>query len=234
MLAKECAEKKSARKDPAFQAKENVNQRIGKQKARKNSGVLAKECADKKSAREDPAFKAKEKENQRTAKQNARKEPAVLAKECAAKQSAREDPAFKAKEIEYQLTSKQNARKDPFVQECERIKKQQSRQQKCKLKEVSGFDESNKKCKRFKDSSNDIKSYTLSDNKSFKSIEERIKQFHANIAVGPLFVCTCCHQTWFSKSVSLLKNTTSQHIVEDFTAQVLHLLIMKSGFVTLA
>ena len=43
--------------------------------------------------------------------------------------------------------------------------------------------------------------------KDFKTIEESIKQFHANIAVGPLYVLTCCHQTWFRKSVSLLKNT---------------------------
>ena len=34
-----------------------------------------------------------------------------------------------------------------------------------------------------------------------------IKQFHANIAIGPLYVCTCLHQTWFRKSDSILKNT---------------------------
>ena len=44
--------------------------------------------------------------------------------------------------------------------------------------------------------------------KDFKTIEESIKQFHANIAIGP--VCTCCHQTWFRKSVFMLKNTHIQ------------------------
>ena len=40
----------------------------------------------------------------------------------------------------------------------------------------------------------------------FKDIKECIKQFHSSIAVGLLFVCTCCHQTWFRKSVCMLKN----------------------------
>ena len=40
----------------------------------------------------------------------------------------------------------------------------------------------------------------------FKDIKECIKQFHSSIAVGPLFVCTCCHQTWFRKGVCMLKN----------------------------
>ena len=43
--------------------------------------------------------------------------------------------------------------------------------------------------------------------KRFKAIDECIKEFHSGISVGPLYVCTCCHQTWFRKSVSMLKNT---------------------------
>ena len=45
-----------------------------------------------------------------------------------------------------------------------------------------------------------------SDQICFKDIKECIKQFHSSIAVGPLFVCTCCHQTWFRKGVCMLKN----------------------------
>ncbi|XP_070561973.1 uncharacterized protein [Ptychodera flava] len=33
-------------------------------------------------------------------------------------------------------------------------------------------------------------------------IEECIQIFHKKIAVGPIYVCTCCHQTWFEHSVS--------------------------------
>ena len=39
------------------------------------------------------------------------------------------------------------------------------------------------------------------------SIEESIKRFHSDIAIRPLYVCSCCHQTWFRKSVSMLKST---------------------------
>ena len=51
----------------------------------------------------------------------------------------------------------------------------------------------------------DDQSYEKKDN-VFKDIKECIKQFHSSIAVGPSFVCTCCHQTWFRKSVCMLKN----------------------------
>ena len=60
VLAKECAEKKSARQIPAFKASEKEHQRASKQKARKNPGVLAKERAAKESARQNPAFQANE------------------------------------------------------------------------------------------------------------------------------------------------------------------------------
>ena len=33
-------------------------------------------------------------------------------------------------------------------------------------------------------------------------IKSCIELFHKNISVGPLFVCSCCHQTWFRHSVS--------------------------------
>ena len=66
----------------------------------------------------------------------------------------------------------------------------------------------------------------------YKDIKECIEQFHSSIAVGPLYVCTCCHQTWFRKGVCMLKNinlpTSSR-----YTVQNLYQSMMKSGFVTL-
>ena len=43
--------------------------------------------------------------------------------------------------------------------------------------------------------------------KNFEIIEESIKRFHSDISFGPIYVCSCCHQTWFRKSVLMLKNT---------------------------
>ena len=51
----------------------------------------------------------------------------------------------------------------------------------------------------------DHKVEKISDHR-YKDIKECIEQFHSSIAVGPLYVCTCCHQTWFRKGVCMLKN----------------------------
>ena len=72
---------------------------------------------------------------------------------------------------------------------------------------MSALDVANKKYKSVKeDNLHDHQSYRISDQKGFKSIKECITQYHSNIAVGLVFVCTCCLQTWFRKSVSKLKN----------------------------
>ena len=93
------------------------------------------------------------------------------------------------------------ARENPYVLECEKIRKQHIRQEKRKINEIS---EVNVPRKRFK---HDTDTLPNSQQKDFKTIQESIKQFHSNIAIGPLYVCSCCHQTWFRKSVSMLKNT---------------------------
>ena len=97
-------------------------------------------------------------------------------------------------------------RKDPFVQECERVKQQQHRKLKRKLEDAFELSHCNKQCKIDEENPYDNKSHNLPKQKHFNSIKQCIKQFHPSIAVGPLFVCTCCHQTWFRKSVAMLKN----------------------------
>ena len=173
-----------ARQDPIFKASELVHQRFSKQSARKRPGALAKERMEKRLARQDPNFKARER---------------------AEKKLARQDPNFKAKELVYQHESKQKIRKDPFVQECERVKQQQNRKLKRKLEDAFELSHCNKQCKIDEKNLYDNKSHNLPKQKHF-NIKECIKQFHSSIALGPLFVCTCCHQTWFRKSVSMLKN----------------------------
>ena len=210
---KERESKQFARRNSVFRAKENVYQKKLKQSARKDPAFKTKERESKQSARKDPAFKTKERES----KQFAREDPAFKTKERESKQFAREDPVFKTKEREskqlareneaysaqekvYQNASKKKARENPFVLECERIKKQQKRQEKRKFNDDSGINVPRKKCKH------DTDTLPKSHQKDL-SIEECIKRFHSDIAIGPLYVCSCCHQTWFRKSVSMLKNT---------------------------
>ena len=212
--------KQSERSNPVFRLKETVYQRESKQSARKNPAFKTKERKSKQSERRNSVFRLKETVYQRESKQSARKNPAFKTKERKSKQSVRGHPAFKAKEIVYQRKSKQLAREnqafiekekvyqnaskkreDPYVLECERIRKQQIRQEKRTFNDKS---EVNVPRKRFK---HDTDTLPKSQQKDFKTIQESIKQFHSNIAIGPLYVCTCCHQTWFRKSVSMLKNT---------------------------
>ena len=215
---KERSSRQSARKDPVFKTKE----RLSKQSSRMNPVFKAKETVyqkeSKKSARKDPVFKTKE----RSSKQSARKDPVFKTKERESKQFFREDPVFKAKEIVYQKKSKQRARENqtfkeqekesqnqskkrarenPYVLECERIKKQQIRQEKRKINADLEINVPRKKIKR------DIDLLPKKIQKNFETIEESIKRFHSDISFGPIYVCSCCHQTWFRKSVSVLKNT---------------------------
>ena len=152
-------------------------------------GILEKERLSKQGIRQDTSFKIKEMQYQRASKQKARK-----------------DPSFTIKETEYQRASKQNARKKPIVLEQERIKKQQMRQLKRQTNEMFKPDVPNKQHRPSEVYSQDYESSKNSDRRGFKDINECIKVFHSSITVGPIFVCTCCHKTWFRKSVTMIKN----------------------------
>ena len=206
---KERESKQFARKDPVFKTKETVYQKESKQSARSHPVFKAKETVyqkeSKQSARRNPIFKTKETVYQKVSKQSSRENPVFKAKETVyqkeSKERARENQDFKAREKVCQNTSKKKARANPYVLECERIKKQQIRQEKRKFNDDLGINISRKKIRH----ATDI--LPKSHQKDFKTIEESIKQFHADISIGPLYVCSCCHQTWFRKSVSMLKNT---------------------------
>ena len=219
---KERASKQTARRNPVFRAKETVYQKESKQSARKDPVFKTKERASKQTARRNPVFRAKETVYQKESKQSARKDPVFKTKERISKQFFREDPVFKAKEIVYQKKSKQRARENqtfkeqekecqnqskkrarenPYVLECERIKKQQIRQEKRKINDDLEITVPRKKNKH------DIDLLPKKFQKNFETIEESIKRFHSDISFGPIYVCSCCHQTWFRKSVSMLKNT---------------------------
>ena len=192
--------KQSARQNPVFRAKESMYQKESKQSARKDPVFKTKERESKQSARQNPVFRAKESMYQKESKQSARKDPVFKTKERESKQFARRNPGFRAKETVYQKESKRKARENPYFLECERIKKQQIRQEKRKFNDDSGVDVPRKRSKP------DTDPLPKSHQKDL-TIEESIKRFHSDIAIGPLYVCSCCHQTWFRKSVSMLKNT---------------------------
>ena len=204
--------KENARQDRDYKAKELVAQRKSKQDARQDRDYKAKELVAqrkaKQDARQDRDYKARELVAQRKSKQNARQDKDYKAKELVAQRKhmhkARQDGDYKAKELVAQRKSKQNARKKPFVLECERVKKQENRRMKRKLDKENECINLETTCKKHKKKLDDHEKTSYQSH--FKDIKECIKQFHSSIAVGPLFVCTCCHQTWFRKGVCMLKN----------------------------
>ena len=191
--AREREAKQSVRKDPVYKTKE----REAKQSVTKDPVYKTKEREAMRSVRKNPVYKARERE----AKQYVRKDPVHKTKEKEAMRSARENQAFKAREKVYQNASKRKARENPYILECERIKKQQIRQEKRKFNDNVEITVPRKSCKH------DTDTLPKTCQKDFVTIEESIKQFHSDISIGLLYVCTCCHQTWFRKSVSMLKNT---------------------------
>ena len=168
------------RLDRDYKAKELVAQRKSKQNARQDKDYKAKELVAKRKhmhkTRQDRDYKAKE-----------------LVAHRKSKQDARQDRDYKAKELVAQRKSKQNARKNPFVLECERVKKQENRRMKRKLDKENECINLETTCKKRKKKLDDHEKTSYQSH--FKDIKECIKQFHLSIAVGPLFVCTCCHQT---------------------------------------
>ena len=161
-------------------------------------------------ARQDRDYKAKELVAQRKSKQNARQDRDYKAKEMVAQRKymhkARQDRDYKAKELVAQRKFKQTARKNPFVLECERVKKQEYRKEKRKIDEMHECIVIEEISKKHKNKLDEHRVEKTADQIHYKDIKECIKQFHSSIAVGPLFVCTCCHQTWFRKGVCMLKN----------------------------
>ena len=202
-----------ARQDRDYIAKELVAQRKSKQNARLDSNFKAKELVAQRKlmhkARQDSNFKAKELVAQRKHKHKARQDSNFKAKELVAqkrhKHKARQDSNFKAKELVAQRKSKQNARKNLFFVECERVKKQEYRKNKQKMDEMNECIVLGETRKKDKIKFDDHKVEKISDHR-YKDIKKCIEQFHSSIAVGPLYVCTCCHQTWFRKGVCMLKN----------------------------
>ena len=185
--------------NPVFRAKKTVYQKESKKSARKDPVFKTKERSSKQSARKDPVFKTKERES----KQFFREDPVFKAKEIVyqkkSKQRARENQTFKEQEKESQNQSKKRARENPYVLECERIKKQQIRQEKRKINDDLEINVPRKKIKR------DIDLLPKKSRKTLKLLKNLSNNSY--ISFGPIYVCSCCHQTWFRKSVSVLKNT---------------------------
>lgn len=148
--------------------------------------------------RQDPEFKGKERESKRRKRQN----PEFKGKERDCKRIKRQEQEYRYGE---QRKEKQ-IRHNPKQLEKERLKMKIKRRN--KQYRISA----NIAAKQSKALSRENLQYCENEKQiSRKSkfgvdILECITQFHNNIKSGPVFVCTCCHQTWFHESVSNVNN----------------------------
>ena len=228
----ELCSKQNARKDPDFRNAERESEVASKQNVRKNTDFKQKEQVAKQSARKDESFRNTERQYELASKQNARKDTDFKQKERVAKQSARQDESFRNSERQKELASKQKARKDPdfkkdeFKRDLKRkqksrsiplnLEKERLHKQNLRRKNPEKEKAYNKNKKQLKRKS----SIFLENEQLLKkrkvqgsTIEECIKKFEEKISEGPLYICICCHQTWFSDSVvnacSFKKTTTT-------------------------
>ena len=117
------------------------------------------------------------------------------------RQQLRSDPDYRQQEGRNELLSKSKLRENEFVREHERLTKASKRA------DSRNRQRENKKTtekRSLKRKSDDYRSHEKSMSKKRKhgiTLSRCIENFHESISLGPVFVCTCCHQTWFQHSV---------------------------------
>ncbi|XP_033725385.1 uncharacterized protein LOC117315345 [Pecten maximus] len=213
---------KAARQRPDMKMKTKQSTLKNKRKARENKEFCEQEYTAQKAARQQPDMKMKTKQSSLKNKRKARENKEFCKQEYKAQKAARQQPDMKMKSkqstlksmtkarekkeySEHEIEAKRIKRKHPLQLDSERLFKQESRKR-CRIHER----ETERLAKGVKRTKIDFCEHEgdLSLKRHFgDSIEKCIEKFHEKAAEGPVFVCTCCHQTWFPKSVVKLSNT---------------------------
>ena len=108
-----------------------------------------------------------------------------------------------------QRRSKRKRRSDPLNLEKERITKQQWRSDARNKAAENTFGTKTKSLKRKTQTYYDKEKRSAKQKKYGLNITDCIEIFHESISAGPIYVCSCCHQTWFKQSVSEAKSISS-------------------------
>ncbi|XP_062615938.1 uncharacterized protein LOC134277623 [Saccostrea cucullata] len=196
--------------------KESRNTEKGRERATKQVKRLNKEmrCIEKerdkitkKRKRNDPIFRLSEKERERNAKQKQRANIDIMNNEhdrdVRRKRKCREDSAF----LEMERIRKSVKRNNIDYRENEQSREKSAKAQKRKDPQFCRKENIARKCR-----------------KNGTSLTNAISAFNKRIEEGPLYVCTCCHQTWFSHSVVdsnfLRKNLPPEDVAKFLTNYV--------------
>ena len=212
---KELLGKRTARKDPEYRDKERKTELLGKRTAREDPEYRDKERKTerigKRTAREDPVYRDKERKQGSLSRKKRRECFEYREKErqleLRLKRLARSYPRFKLKERSKGLKSKQRLRRNKYYLELERLKKQHARKFYRDKERIS--DQKRKRSNRSNFFYKAREQDSAMKRKYGSTVEKCIELFHSSTSTGPIYVCSCCHQTWFSESMTQVERLTS-------------------------
>ncbi|XP_078328660.1 uncharacterized protein LOC144623788 [Crassostrea virginica] len=125
-----------------------------------------------------------------------------------ARKFKRQNVEVREKEQVQERVYKKRCREDPSFLEAERLKKQAKR---CN----NFYKQTEKVCSRdSKQQRRSDKDYCEMENERQRrgrfgiTIEDCIRKFHGHIQLGPVYICSCCQQTWFKESVLKVENSS--------------------------
>ena len=176
--------RRMARKDAAYRDSERESNRKRMQVARK-----------------DLAYRDNERESQRNNMQVARKDTGYRVSERESNknsmQVARTNPAYRDSERESNRNSMQVARKKPAYRDSERESNRKGMQV---ARKKTAYRDSERESNR-----NSMQVARKERSKQL-SLDDLIKNFHQEVAKGPVHKCCVCEQLWYRHSVTILKS----------------------------
>ena len=219
---KELTAKRLYRQKTETKEKDRESTLKSKSKARQSKDFKEKELAAKRHYRQKTETKEKDRESTLKSMSKSRQSKDFQEKELAAKRLNRQKTETKEKDRESTFKSMSKARQSKEFQEKELAAKRHSRKnvdqmekerlfkQKCrhkneeKDKEINRVSKAKKRlCPEFREHEHNMKKRKCYGD----TIESCIEKFHELIKTGPIYVCTCCYQTWLMKSVVKMEST---------------------------
>ena len=235
--------KQKQRTNPTFQAKENKRQVTYMRNRRENRKFRNKEksldCMYKltidaelrqkvnsqkvaymQTKRTDSKFRGLEKIKDAAYKQTRRTDPELRAKDkhkdAAYKQTRRANAELRSKEKIQNVIYLKTKRSNPEFRTAEKEKRKNlTKKQKLSEHDAKCTKENPLEQKFDNAPSNKCNEISAKHAQKYgQNLTECVSHFHDTIAIGPTFVCTCCHQTWFSHSVVEVNRKLSSVSIE--------------------
>eukprot|EP00105_Crassostrea_gigas_P014661 XP_011431404.1 PREDICTED: uncharacterized protein LOC105331065 [Crassostrea gigas] len=209
------ARRRLKRQNVEIKEKERDMDRVARKLKRQDSEIREKEknmnSAGRKLKRQVGEIKEKERKMNTAHRKSKRQDAEIYEKErkmnTASRKLKRQNVEVQEREKEGNRISKRLCRENPIVLEKERLRKQAKRSN-ISFRENERMLNREQKQKKRTDVEYCEKANERQRQKRFGvDIKDCIRHFHEQIRYGPIFVCSCCQQTWFKESVSKVENT---------------------------